>query len=443
MSRKSTIEHLYIHIPFCVTKCGYCDFAVHVIGKEPRSPASQAHIDDLQTQYLTALSNELEAYKHSEITQFSSLRTLYIGGGTPTALSAQNLSKLAKIIETNFPSFKATCEEITIEAESNTLSEAKLEVLEAEIGASRMSIGCQSMKPKSLKLMNRGHSVDDLYASLDLIASKSSKFADFQNINLDYLIGLPHESEADLVYSMDKIIDIGPGHVSPYVLELEKGTNFGKWFSEFSSPLPSEEALEELFVLGHEYMEANGGFERYQLSNFAKNRGLRSTHNLMYWTNLVDFLGVGCGAGGKVGGVRVLNSKNVAKYIKKWGSGDFRKIDLFGDSGDFEGVGGARWVEETVFGMILTKYGLIDSIFGENEFFENELIPLFENKIDPEFYQIVEIDAPGELRGFKKLQKGLKNETIVLTTRGLFRADAMTSAVSELIEDHAEVFEGS
>ncbi|MGT2750427.1 radical SAM family heme chaperone HemW [Streptococcus orisasini] len=278
----------YVHIPFCTQICYYCDFSKVFIKNQP--------VDA----YLEALSKEFNDYY-----QIKNLRTLYIGGGTPTAISAKQLdyllSNLSKNLDCNM------LEEFTIEANPGDLTPDKVAVLK-ESAVNRVSLGVQTFNDKHLRQIGRGHNEAQIYESID-----SLKKAGFDNISIDLIYALPNQTMADVRENVAKALALDIPHLSLYSLILEHHTVFMNKMRRGRLNLPTEDLEAEMFEYIISEMEAHG-FEHYEISNFSK-PGFESRHNLMYWDN-AKYFGCGAGASGYVDGVRYRNRGPIQHYLK-------------------------------------------------------------------------------------------------------------------------------
>ena len=285
MQKKPTSA--YVHIPFCTQICYYCDFSKVFIKNQP--------VDS----YLEHL---LEEYRSYDIQQ---LRTLYIGGGTPTALSAQQLEFLLDGLTKNLD--LSALEELTIEANPGDLDADKIAVLKNS-AVNRVSLGVQTFDDKMLKKIGRSHLEKDIYENIDRL-----KLAGFENISIDLIYALPGQTMEQVKDNVAKAIALDIPHMSLYSLILENHTVFMNRMRRGKLPLPKEELEAEMF----EYIIAeleNAGFEHYEISNFSK-PGFESRHNLMYWDN-AEYFGIGAGASGYVNGVRYKNHGPIRHYMK-------------------------------------------------------------------------------------------------------------------------------
>ncbi|MGT2741846.1 radical SAM family heme chaperone HemW [Streptococcus plurextorum] len=275
----------YIHIPFCTQICYYCDFSKVFIKNQP--------VDD----YLRALIREIE------LADMGSLRTLYIGGGTPTALSADQLDYLLS----HLTKYSKGVEEFTIEANPGDLDPEKIAVLQKS-AVNRISLGVQTFNDKHLKRIGRSHNEAQIYENISAL-----KTAGFDNISIDLIYALPGQTMADVKENVAKAIALDIPHLSLYSLILEHHTVFMNKMRRGKLNLPTEDLEAEMFDYIISQLEKNG-FEHYEISNFTK-PGMESRHNLMYWDN-DEYYGFGAGASGYVNGVRYRNRGPIQHYLK-------------------------------------------------------------------------------------------------------------------------------
>ena len=293
MQKKPTSA--YVHIPFCTQICYYCDFSKVFIKNQP--------VDS----YLEHLLQEFHSY------DIQKLRTLYIGGGTPTALSAPQLEVLLDGLTKNLD--LSVLEELTIEANPGDLDEDKIAVLKNS-AVNRVSLGVQTFDDKMLKKIGRSHLERDIYENIDRL-----KLAGFDNISIDLIYALPGQTMDQVKDNVAKAIALDIPHMSLYSLILENHTVFMNRMRRGKLPLPKEEVEAEMF----EYIIAeleHAGFEHYEISNFSK-PGFESRHNLMYWDN-AEYYGIGAGASGYVNGVRYKNHGPIRHYLKAVEEGNAR-----------------------------------------------------------------------------------------------------------------------
>ncbi|SEL25305.1 radical SAM family heme chaperone HemW [Halomonas daqiaonensis] len=265
---------LYIHVPWCVRKCPYCDFNSHGVGRSAELPESS---------YLAALVADLEA--DLPLVADRELVSIFIGGGTPSLMSAGFYERLLAAVASRLP--LAAEVEITLEANPGTLERGRFAGYRAA-GINRLSLGVQSFQDTQLAALGRIHGGDDAVAAVE-----EARQAGFDNLNLDLMHGLPGQTPALALADIDQALSLAPEHISWYQLTLEPNTEF----HAFPPKLPVEEVLWDIQDLGHERLEA-AGLERYEISAYARPGG-GSRHNINYW-QFGDYLGIGAGAHGKL-----------------------------------------------------------------------------------------------------------------------------------------------
>ena len=285
----------YVHIPFCTQICYYCDFSKVFIKNQP--------VDS----YLEHLIEEYHSY------DIQKLRTLYIGGGTPTALSAPQLAFLLEKLTDKLD--LSYLEELTIEANPGDLDQEKIAVLK-DSPVNRVSLGVQTFNDRMLKQIGRSHLEKDIYENI-----ANLKKAGFDNISIDLIYALPKQTMEDVKTNVAKAIALDIPHMSLYSLILENHTVFMNRMRRGKLPLPKEDLEAEMF----DYIIAElekAGFEHYEISNFSK-PGFESRHNLMYWDN-AEYYGIGAGASGYVDGVRYKNHGPIRHYLQAVEAGNAR-----------------------------------------------------------------------------------------------------------------------
>ncbi len=270
INKKKQPAGLYIHIPFCLKKCGYCDFL-----------SFGGCSGDLQEKYVDALCTEIGMYADKKV----QVDTVYIGGGTPSLLHQNHIRKIMKAAEAAFCISDGA--EITIEANPKTLTADKLAAYR-EVGINRLSMGAQSMNDKMLTFMGRAHDKQDFLDNF-----KAAREAGFDNINVDLMFGIPGQTMGMWENSLKELIDMGPEHISFYSLQLEEGTDFAKQYRDGDIDLPPVEQDREMYHRGISILK-EAGYEHYEISNCAK-PGRASRHNMKYW-NFVEYYSVGLGA---------------------------------------------------------------------------------------------------------------------------------------------------
>ena len=369
MQKKPTSA--YVHIPFCTQICYYCDFSKVFIKNQP--------VDS----YLEHLLEEFQSY------DIQKLRTLYIGGGTPTALSASQLEVLLKGLTKNLD--LSVLEELTIEANPGDLDTDKIAVLKSS-AVNRVSLGVQTFDNKMLKKIGRSHLEKDIYENIDRL-----KLAGFDNISIDLIYALPGQTMEQVKENVAKAIGLDIPHMSLYSLILENHTVFMNRMRRGKLPLPKEELEAEMF----EYIIAElerAGFEHYEISNFSK-IGFESRHNLMYWDN-AEYYGIGAGASGYVNGVRYKNHGPIRHYLSAVEEGNARITE--------EHLSQKEQMEEEMFLGLRKKSGVSMARFEEK----------FGRSFDELYGEIVR----------DLVQKGLmqiEGDRVRMTKRGLFLGDTV------------------
>ncbi|MFC2948404.1 radical SAM family heme chaperone HemW [Virgibacillus sediminis] len=285
------MKSAYIHIPFCLQICYYCDF-VKFMYKEKRAE-----------DYLEALASEMEQYLPGE---HHELDTIFIGGGTPTALNAQQLQQLFALIHRriNVPALK----EFSIEVNPGDLDDEKAAILK-DNGVSRISFGVQVMDDQFLKQLGRHHRVRDVYETVDILTRNG-----LHNISLDLIYGLPNQTVDHFRRSLEEALEFNLPHYSTYALQIEPKTVFYQRRKKGQLMLPAEEEEVEMYHILRETMHKHGKVQ-YEISNFAK-PGYESRHNLTYWKN-EHYYGFGAGAHAYLPGERVANIGALPAYIKQ------------------------------------------------------------------------------------------------------------------------------
>ncbi|EOT2957762.1 oxygen-independent coproporphyrinogen III oxidase [Clostridium perfringens] len=280
---------LYIHIPFCAQKCLYCDFP------------SFARKDHLRKAYIEALNKEIISLreKHNNL----EINTIFIGGGTPSVLEADELECLLKeVAKLNM----AKDIEYSMECNPGNLTEEKLEVMK-KYGVNRISMGLQAKQDNLLKGLGRIHNYKTFKENF-LLAKKVG----FNNINVDLMFGLPNQRLNEWEETLREIISLDPAHISAYSLIIEEGTAFYNLYENDKLKLPTEEEERKMYHLAKKILEENG-FNQYEISNYAK-EGKECRHNLAYW-NMDNWIGVGSAAASYINGKRIKNISSVEKYI--------------------------------------------------------------------------------------------------------------------------------
>ncbi len=279
---------LYIHIPFCKAKCKYCDFN------------SFCNMENLFEDYFECLKSEITRIKAEEVV----FDTVYIGGGTPTAVPNHYLTDLIKSVNN-----RTKDAEITVECNPGTVSEKDLENLKKS-GATRLSIGLQSTDDNELKTLGRIHNLKDFEDCY-----RNARDTGFDNISIDIMFGLPDQTKENFLKNLKKAVSYGSEHISVYALKIEEGTPFSK----MKLNLPTDDESADMYELCVKFLQENG-YYRYEISNFCRDNKI-SKHNIKYWQTK-EYIGIGAGAHSCYKGRRFSMTKDVSSYIKKILSGE-------------------------------------------------------------------------------------------------------------------------
>jgi oxygen-independent coproporphyrinogen-3 oxidase len=280
---------LYLHIPFCAHKCGYCDFA------------SVAGQDDLADSYLTALNLEIQR----ALTFQPSLQTIFVGGGTPTRLSAPQLRRFCEMVHERFQ--LADGYEWTVEANPGTLDEEKVQILR-DSGVNRVSLGAQSFNRSALAALERNHNPADVFRSLDILQKADLPWS------LDLIFAAPGTDLTVWEQDLETVLKLQPNHLSCYGLIYEKGTALWKQLQKDLVTPVDDEVEACMFEQTMDRLTAFG-LAHYEISNYAR-PGMECRHNLIYWANDAYF-GFGLGAASYVNGIRSSNIRDLTAYIKR------------------------------------------------------------------------------------------------------------------------------
>ena len=306
MADRYTVDHLYsktprdlglyVHIPFCVRKCNYCDFL--------SAPAA----GEVQRQYTEAVITDIESYRGKA--ECYRVPSIFFGGGTPSCIDAEYIKR---IMEALFSVFYIDGDrlEATIEVNPGTVTEDKLLTYRAA-GFNRLSFGLQSADNHELKLLGRIHTYEEFEDNY-----KAAREAGFNNINIDLMSALPRQTLQSWEYTLNKVLDLEPEHISAYSLIIEEGTDFYECYREGAErhhELPDEETDRKMYQHTKEILRSRG-YRQYEISNYARN-GYQCAHNCNYW-NGTEYLGFGIGAASLLNGARFSKLQNIAHYIQK------------------------------------------------------------------------------------------------------------------------------
>ena len=327
---------IYVHIPFCKQKCIYCDF-----------PAYQ-NLEEYYDTYLYALVQEMtmfgDAYPKSRT---KLVDTVYFGGGTPTELSLLQLEQILNTIKTTY-NVSPDCQ-FTIESNPGDVDQAYLKGLH-KLGFSRISFGVQTFNDKSLLSLHRSHNSK---AAIDAVQWAAE--VGFTDINIDLIYGLPKQTIEEIKENITLVSQLPINHISTYGLQVERGTRLYHLVEKELISLPDESLEDRMYETMMQGIQELG-FERYEISNFAKN-GAYSTHNLKYW-QYSDYLGFGAGAHSFFEGIRRANNRNVMPYARKIDCFEFPIVDE-------EIIDQQRAIEDYCFLALRTKWGINTTVFFE------------------------------------------------------------------------------
>ena len=295
---------LYVHIPFCVKKCAYCDFL--------SMPAS----DEVKKQYTSAVLEEIEDYRQY-IKEYQ-VQTIYFGGGTPSLLPAEYIQDILHKLQDVFEIDDLKKIEVTLEVNPGTVDETKWQSYK-NMGINRISMGLQSTDNKTLKKIGRIHTYEAFLENY-----QSARNYGFNNISVDIMSALPEQTVEQYKQTIEIVAELSPEHISSYSLIIEEGTSFWEWYSEggeFEQQLPKEDDERKMYELTKEILQKYG-YERYEISNYAK-KGFESKHNSSYWTG-IPYLGIGLGASSYFERERYQNVTDLKAYFEYAGKKEQR-----------------------------------------------------------------------------------------------------------------------
>lgn len=290
---------IYIHIPFCVKKCSYCDFV------------SFCSDEKIWEQYTNAVVCEIE---NKKIENSKKVTTIYIGGGTPSLIPENYIVKIINTVKSRFKIEESA--EITIEVNPGTVTEKKL-VAYKNVGINRISIGLQSAEDRILKLIGRIHNYQTFLSTYNL-----TRNIGFENINVDLMLAIPTQTKGELLNTLNKVIELKPNHISLYSLIVEENTEIKKALEVGKLEYVDEKVEREMYWKTKRILEKNGYFH-YEISNFAK-RGFESKHNMDCW-NQEEYIGFGIAAHSYINNKRFSNISNLEEYIKNINEENFEK----------------------------------------------------------------------------------------------------------------------
>ena len=337
MIRNKKELELYIHIPFCVKKCAYCDFL------------SGPQDEDTIEKYVESLLDEIHAHSsNAELVVNYEVTSIFLGGGTPSILSASQIEQVFVALRENFNITEDV--EITIEANPGTVTQEKLETYHT-CGINRISFGLQSTNNEELKLLGRIHTFEEFLESFSL-----ARECGFDNINVDLISAIPKQTVASWEKTLQNVIDLNPEHISAYSLIVEEGTPFAKVYGEGcpgEQDLPSEEDERTIYYRTEEILN-EAGYHRYEVSNYAKT-GKECKHNLGYWERK-DYLGIGLGSASLIDNRRYSNTTDLKKYVS-----DAKQPDKIQENR--QGLSAQEQMEEFMFLGLRKMEGISESEF--------------------------------------------------------------------------------
>lgn len=348
---------IYIHIPFCKSKCFYCDFL------------SFANKEELYEKYIKALILEIKqnSYKYKGY----QIQTIFIGGGTPTLLEFKFIIKIIEALNLNYDIFKNA--EITIEGNPGTIDYNKLKNLRA-IGINRLSLGLQAWQNRLLNTLGRIYSCEEFIKEFYL-----ARNAGFKNINIDLMFSLPEQNLNDFEQTLINVIKLNPEHISAYSLIIEEGTPFYNLYADNKLKLPDDNLDREMYYIAKKLLKQNG-YIHYEISNFAQS-GFESKHNIVYWKQK-EYIGFGLGAHSYIDKLRFHNTCNIQKYISNQNKiEDIQKNDSFDEMSEFMFLG-LRLIKGISISEFKVKFGIdINNIYNK-QIDECKKLNLIEQKDD-------------------------------------------------------------
>ena len=338
ISQKNSIAAVYIHIPFCVKKCNYCDFLSFSHG------ASGLQQEDVMVQYVDGLLAEMALAVQQYNVQ---AKTIFIGGGTPSCLPEPLLQKLLQAVAQYFVT--ETLEEYTIEMNPGTVTAEKLQLMR-QYGVNRLSIGVQSDNPAALKLLGRIHTFAEAKEAVNM-----ARQAGFTNINLDFMYGIPGQTTEQWRRTLEHAMSLKPQHLSLYQLKIEEGTVLDQWLEDGKIEEFDDEVALEMYRTAQQVL-AQEGYQQYEISNYAQ-KAYESLHNQVYWRT-DDYLGIGLGACSWVRPNRWNNSFAMPEYLQAVQAGMLPQQEA-------EHLTVQEQMEETVFMALRMNGGLSKTMFIE------------------------------------------------------------------------------
>ncbi len=344
-------KHLgvYIHIPFCASKCGYCDFY------------SLPNCENRMGRYQEALMSHIEEAEGTMAPYY--IDTVYFGGGTPSFYGAKRLAEIFNVLKQTGRVLKTA--EVTVECNPDSVSRRELRLLRKE-GVNRISLGVQSTNDQLLKVIGRRHNFAQVKKAVKMIRAEG-----FKNLSLDLIYGLPNQTKDDWAETLARAIDLAPEHISCYGLKLEEGTPMHREYLD-SPLLPSDDDQADMYLYAVETL-SHYGYDQYEISNFAK-KGYASRHNMKYW-DLEDYLGFGPGAHSCIGDTRYSFVRDLEEYIQGMGEGsrlldEYEKLDELDRAAEYVMLGMRRSrgiSEEEYYRIYRSDFAPIEELLSEYE----------------------------------------------------------------------------
>ncbi|AEG59408.1 radical SAM family heme chaperone HemW [Desulforamulus ruminis] len=382
---------LYIHVPFCLRKCLYCDFT------------SYPYQQDLLEKYLEGLWLEMEYYRQELSPEHKQIATIFVGGGTPTCLVSGQLTEMLEQVGKRFQILPDA--EITVEANPGTVSLTSLKELKAA-GFNRLSLGIQSTHAELLKRLGRIHTVEQAKEAVDFAGK-----AGFNNINLDLIFGLPGQTVEQWQQSLSQVLALSPQHLSCYGLQLEEGTPLCRSVDKGELEACPEEWELTMYRTAIETLAA-AGYRHYEISNFSRD-GYRCRHNLNYWQN-GQYLGFGPAAHSHLGGTRWGNTENIMNYVRLLQEGQRPILEI-------KKLSKGEQMEETAFLGLRLMEGLSLDAFKQR--YGREFLEVFGQQVhDLQKKGLVQLEA-GHLK---------------LTSQGLPVANRVFAEFIQVVEEFSQ-----
>jgi len=393
------VQSIYIHIPFCLRKCFYCDFAIATISQQE---IKERYVDTVCQEIALTAQRGANRATASSSTNVASLRTVFFGGGTPSLLNPQQLGRIIDAISIHFGITEDA--EISLEANPGTVTTSSLQGYKA-IGVNRISLGAQAFQTELLDYCGRGHNVQQIYDAVQSIDA-----AGIENFSLDLISGLPHQTLEHWQSSLAQSIELQPKHISIYDLTVEPDTAFYKRYQPGDRPLPTEEATVEMYLLASAELIA-AGYEHYEISSYALS-GYQCQHNRNYWLNQ-PFYGVGMGATSYLQQQRIDRPKKLRDY--------FDMVDIWQDRG----------IAPTAPKVSLTEE-LIDSLMQGLRLAEGLNLAKLQQKYgEASIEQVLDCLQPYFQKGWAKITDIPEPRLILVTPDGWLFSDQITTDLYE------------